>query len=321
MADMSKVTFHVLYDGPALASNEMDVRDLAPALLALGAVLEEANSTLNDSRAKIAVKVRASFKTGCFGIELDVLQSFSQQLQVLFSSEHIASAKQILEWIGLIAGGVGSVTTVTNGLLGLLKWLRGRKINRVVLLDNGLVRVELNEEHIEIERQIIDLYRQFRLRKALEGVLKPLEKDGIDEFAVTNKEQTERFVAISKADAVYFASPDAEVEILSEEEVEMNLQLVNIAFREDNKWRFSDGSTAFYAQVLDQDFLRQVQGNEPFSSGDILKAKLRRTQLLSGDAMKTEYTLLEVLEHRRAGVQLPMQFDREQPEQQNRPKP
>ena len=311
MIEMSKATFHVLYDGPALASNEMDVRDLAPALLALGQVLEEANNALNDNKAKITVKVRASFKTGCFGIELDVLQSLSQQMQMLFSTEGIANAKQILEWIGLISGGITGVGGVGFGLLRFLKWLRGRNIQRVVLLDNGLVRVELDNEHIHIERQVIDLYRQFKLRKALEGVLKPLESEGIDEFAVTDKRQTERFMSIDKAEVRFFASPDSEPEILSEEEVDMNLQLVNVAFREDNKWRFSDGSTSFYAQVLDHNFLRQVQGNEPFSSGDILKARLRRTQYLAGDTMKTEYTLLKVLEHRKAGVQIPIKFDRE----------
>lgn len=311
MENMSKATFHVLYDGPALASHEMDVRDLAPALLALGEVLEESNKALNDNKAKITVKVRASFKTGCFGIELDVIQTFSQQIQMLFSSDSIATAKEILEWIGLIGGGVGAVSGSGYGLLKFIKWLRGRAIHRVVLLDNGLIRVELDDEHIEIERQIIDLYRQFKLRRALEDVLKPLEQEGINEFAVTNKPQTERFVTVSKEERFYFSAPSSEPEILSEEEVEMNLQLVTVSFREDNKWRFYDGSTAFYAQVQDHNFLKQVQGNEPFSSGDILRARLRRTQYLSGETMKTEYTLLEVLEHRKAGAQIPMRFDRE----------
>ncbi len=309
MDDMSKATFHVLYDGPALVSNEMDVRALAPALLALGDVLEEANSAINDGRAKVAVKVRASFKTGCFGIELEVVQSFVKQVSIIFSPDTVATAKNLLEWLGLIAGTGVIVKKGGTGLFALLKWLRGRPVKRVVLLDNGLMRVEVDDEHLDVERQVIELFRQARLRKALEQVLSPLQMEGIDEFAVTDRDQSQRFITVSDHELIYFATPAIEPEILAEEEVELNLQLVNVAFREDNKWRFSDGSNSFYATVQDGNFLRQVRSNEPFASGDILKARLRRTQSLAGDTMKSEYVLLEVIEHRRAGAQIPITFD------------
>lgn len=315
MEEMSKASFNVLYDGPALTSSEMDVRDLAPALLALGSLLEEANSTLNDGRARIAVKVKASFKTGCFGIELDVTQTFLQQMNIIFSNEKVSTAKQLLEWLGLIVGTGTIVAGVGKGLLGLLKWLQGRSFNRVVLLDNGLVRIELDDEHFEVEQQVVELYRQAKLRAALQAVMKPLETPGINEFAVTNKEQSKKFVVVTHEDVAYFAAPELSPELLSEQEVEMNLQLVNIAFKDDNKWRFSDGSTSFYAQVVDQRFLDQVRRNESFSGGDILKARLKRTQSLTGDSMKTEYVLLEVLEHRRAASQIPMHFDFEHPKE------
>jgi len=309
MDDMSKATFHVLYDGPSLANNEMDVRALAPALLAFGDLLEEANAAVNDGRAKVSVRVRASFKTGCFGIEFEVFQSFAKQVSLLLSNESVSTAKQILEWLGLVWDTSAKVGAGAAGLLYLLKWLRGRKIKRVVLVENDVVRVEVGDEHLMVERQVIELYRQAKLRIALEAVLSPLQMDGIDEFAVTDKVQSARFVTVTTDEVDYFATPAIEPEVLSEEDIELNLQLVNVAFREDNKWRFSDGSTSFFATVHDIDFLRQVQGNEPFASGDILKARLRRTQSLVGEQMKTEFVLLKVLEHRRAAAQLPMTFD------------
>jgi hypothetical protein len=57
----------VVYDGPALAEHAMDVRDLAPALLAIAETLEEANTVLNGNRAQVRVQVHASFKTRAAG--------------------------------------------------------------------------------------------------------------------------------------------------------------------------------------------------------------------------------------------------------------
>ena len=66
---MSKETFTIAYDGPALQDGAMEVRDLAPALLALGQLLDAANATLNGDAAKIKLQVKAT-GTGSFEIAL-----------------------------------------------------------------------------------------------------------------------------------------------------------------------------------------------------------------------------------------------------------
>ena len=137
-------------DGPALVNNTMSVNDLAPALLALGKLLEEANQSLNDGAAKIQLNVKGSFKTGCFGIELDVVQSLAQQIGNLFSNTHISTAKEILEWLGLTPKGAAAAGI--GGLLWLLKKLRGRSLKSVTLLDNGRVRFILDKEELTFEQ-------------------------------------------------------------------------------------------------------------------------------------------------------------------------
>lgn len=305
MDDMSKASFNVLYDGPALANSEMDVRDLAPALLALGELLEEANAAVNEGKTQVSVQVKASFKTGCFGVELDVAQGLLQQAEALFRHEHVATAKELLEWLGLIGSPIG-------GLLWLVKKLRGQKVSQVVLLDNGKTRIVVDGEPLEVEQAVVQLYRQLRVRKALESVLRPLDSEGIDTFAVTNLAQTERFIEINKAERVFFKAPDADSEFLSEEETIVNLQLVSISFQDGNKWRFHDGASTFYAAMLDESFIAQVEASAArFGKGDILKARMQRRQVLVGEEIKTEYSVLEVVEHRKAGIQLKMSFTRE----------
>lgn len=88
---MSYAKFQIIYDGPALTDSLMDVRDLAPALLALGDAIEEANFALNRKKSSISLKVNASFQSGCFGIEFDVIQGTLDQALSLFTDNGITS--------------------------------------------------------------------------------------------------------------------------------------------------------------------------------------------------------------------------------------
>jgi hypothetical protein len=299
---MSHANFNILYDGPALADHRMEVRDLAPALLALAATMEEANMLLNGDKAKLAVSVKGSFKTGSFGVDLNVVQTLLSQVTDLFNDTPVTGALNMLTLLGFVATGGA-------GVLGLIKWVRGRKIRRVELLENGSARFYIDDEHYDVEQSVLKLYRYHKLRKALEdAVAKPLERDGIETFAVRVGEGA--FVEVCKAEGAWFIAPEWEVTPLEEVEFECNVQLVNISFRDENKWRFSDGISTFHAAIVDADFLRSVQQNQAvFSKNDLLKVRMGKRQWLQGDDMKTEYTVLKVLEHRHAASQLRLPLD------------
>ena len=89
---MSKKTLYIAYDGPALAAHEMDVKELAPALLAFSTLFEEANSMFNGDRTKIAINVKGSFKSGSFGIDLSVVQDVFQNVLNFGSKQEVQSA-------------------------------------------------------------------------------------------------------------------------------------------------------------------------------------------------------------------------------------
>lgn len=314
MSDMSKAAFHILYDGPALANHEMNVNDLAPALLALGEVVETANEVLNGpKRARVSLNVKASFKTGCFGIELDVAQTLLQQMGVLFSSAQAITAQDLLRWLGFAWDNGDKVLAYGGGLLWLLKKKKGEPIKQATRLESGLVRIMIDDQPYDIEAEVLELYRSTKIRKALNEVLKPLDKEGIDEFAITDKPQSERFFTIRTNDRTYFAPPEAIIEDLPATTTETNLQLVSVSFRQDNKWRFSEGDQPFYATIQDQSFLSRVQENETFSAGDRLRVRLRRTQRIVDGTLKVDYEILDVLDHQKGLSQIPIQFDDDPP--------
>ena len=50
--------FNVVYDGPARGEHRMDVRDLAPVLLAIADLSSSANKELNGEHAEVRLEVR-----------------------------------------------------------------------------------------------------------------------------------------------------------------------------------------------------------------------------------------------------------------------
>ncbi len=56
-AAVEVVDFSVAYEGSSLDNHAMEVRDLAPALLALGQSVDRANTLLNGERASVSLQI------------------------------------------------------------------------------------------------------------------------------------------------------------------------------------------------------------------------------------------------------------------------
>ena len=110
---MSTETFTIAYDGVALRDGAMDVRDLAPALLALGQLMDAANANLNGSAAHIQLQVKATEK-GSFKIAFDLVQDWHQVIQI-FSTPEASGATNLLTWV------VGLGVPAGSGLFGSSK--------------------------------------------------------------------------------------------------------------------------------------------------------------------------------------------------------
>lgn len=303
MLSMKEHSFYIVYDGPALADSEMDVRQLAPALHALGDLLESANRVLHGNAFKTQVKVKGSFKTGCFGIDLVYCQKLLESLVGLFTSEYVNAALNVAGTLGLV-GGAG------YNLVRFIKWLRGRSIRRVVEIDDNIVRIEVDDDHIEIERSIIELFKDIEVRKALDAVVKqPLETDGIESFGSgKDKDSVE---TIAKNEALYFAAPDIADEMISESEYDTVVKVVTVAFQEENMWRLTEGQNTFFAKIEDETFIKDVQANErAFAKDDLFFVTLRKKQFLAEKGnVKTEYAVIKVNDHRSAMRQINLPFE------------
>ncbi|MGE0201781.1 MAG: hypothetical protein AB7P76_12560 [Candidatus Melainabacteria bacterium] len=299
----SNAHFQIIYDGPALETHEMDVRELAPALLAVSDLLEEANAVVNNSTTKVAVRVNGSFKTGSFGIDLTVVQGVYQQIVQLLISEEVQAAASLLGFLGFF--GVDG-----PGVIQVIQWMRNRPIQKVDQTTDGMVSITIEGEMITIEKKVFELLFNFKIRQALEKIVyQPLSREGITSFKVRSKDKNNPFI-IDKNDAELFKSPKQQEQLIAKTETITSLQVVSISFQEDNKWRFTDGSSTFFAVMKDEIFSDRVQHSlENFAKDDILKVKLVSYQYETATGLKTEYEVIEVLEHRRPGTQMKIPFE------------
>ena len=285
--------FYVIYDGWALEHHLMDVRDLAPAMIAVNDLLSNANKALNGDKADLNLKVNASFRAGSFGMELHTVVHFLSQIRDMFASDNasaISNAWTILEIVGFVGGA---------GLIGLIRFLKGKKPTKIIDED-GRLKVYLSEtECYETDGKVVKLYKNRTIVGDLNKMLEPLEKDGIDSFFVSRTgDKKDADLAIDESELTYFEYQEIEND-LSENITETFVQIEAAVFKDNNKWKFDNGGSPINAAILDEEFLRKIDAGElRFGKGDLLKVKLKTIQTFAHGKLKTEFQVIEVLEHK-----------------------
>jgi hypothetical protein len=99
---MSRQAFSIAYNGEGRRDvHSMDVEALAPALLAFGRLIREANTEINGKNATSKVLVTTDFENKCFFINFETILGIVRYVRSLLGDDSVKTAKEILEWIGL----------------------------------------------------------------------------------------------------------------------------------------------------------------------------------------------------------------------------
>jgi hypothetical protein len=296
---VTETAFDLAYQGDALADGQMPVRDLAPSLLALGEIFAEASLLVAPGRPPAALNIQAT-KEGSFIVHL-LLGGWDDMVDI-FSSD---DATTLVNLQSAIIGGAG--------LFAIIKRLRGRAVIATKQTPElGQITLTLDDETtLTVPLAAWNLYGNVEVRKKTRDVVRPLAKPGVDSLVFeVEKEVT---VRVEEEDVDAFELPIGLPEPLGANEVDLVLSIVSVAFKDDNKWRLSDGQTTFYATIRDEHFLKRVSEGEPFRSGDMLRCHLRITQSKDDEGLHTEYEVLSVDEHipRQPQMQIEMPRDNE----------
>ena len=281
----------LVYDGPSLADGSMNVRDLAPALMAIGSFFDDANRIVNGPNATIGVNVRAT-APGSFEILFQVTQTAgSSGILPGDVSQFISTAADLKE----LLVGIGSAGTV--GLIWLIKQLRGRN-PKITKINDEVYTLTVDDKMYEVPLRLLRLYQDIKIRRNIEDMIKPLREPGID--VVHFRERDSIIQSISKKDIPSFTLPD-EREVIIDKTTHLALSLVSVVFKEGNKWRLTDGTSEFLVTIKDERFLKDIdEAAVTFSKRDILVCELRTIQWQTFAGLITEHEVLKVLEHRTA---------------------
>lgn len=293
---MSKASFIVAFEGPGVRDGSIDVRDLAPALLSLGQLVDAANRAVNGDNHPARLHAKA-VSHGSFEVSLDVVLSGWEYVRDILLSDDVDGAKQLVEWIGIVA-------TPTATLFGVYRFLKGRKPD-AVRRSGGRITIELDGQSLEVPLEVLRIYQDVAVNDAVQRLTDSLESEAIDAIEFrdpTGGSPTERLTA---ADREAFVLPEPERPVLTDETRQMALSIRSLAFQEGNKWRLFDGQNVITATIEDSEFLRRVERNiVRFAKSDILVCEVRTVQRQTKTGLQTEHFVKKVVEYRSAPSQI-----------------
>ena len=310
--DTSKKVITIAYCGPAVDNGTMDVRDLAPALLAFSDFIRAANKALNNDDSKISVRVNADFHQGSFEIQLAVIKTLAQKVQELWDTPGI-DAGGILALLGL------GVAANDYGLIDLIKKIGGKVIKSITdskeQPGKSIVKVEGDNNVIVVDSKVVGLYKDTEIRGNIEKALSPLQREGIDAFEVRNeaKDGNRAVKRITKEEipCFYVSKPSSGNDDTTNISTQcVWVQLLNVSF-EDLKWKLSLGDAKIHAMLNDEDFKKKIDKHKVwFAKGDMLKVQLETTQQIKENGTITnQYAILKVEEVRHSKEETELPFE------------
>lgn len=300
---VSRHAFSVAYNGDGRKDNHsIDVEALAPALVAFGKLIREANVEFNGKKATANVMVVSDFEHKCFQINFELALSFYEQLKTLIGTDDVIAAKSILEWLGLIA--TGTLGTLT--FLEFLKWKRGRKIESVQKLTDqdasGSVVVTIEGEKNTVTNHVYNLTINPKALRATRDAFLPVGRDGFDRLELRQDSAIVEIIEPVEVEAILASCVSGLAENDDvDPEVERTTAWLSVYSPvydlTADKWRFRYGKEIIYADISETKIAEDalLRGGAP--ANDSYQVKLEITTKVDGKGKKSKpsYRIEEVI--------------------------
>lgn len=289
----------IRYDGPALSDHEMDVRDLAPALLALADIIHFANKRFNGDAADMRVLVNADVEQRCFMLDLSLVQSLLEQAKGFFGSDHVKTAKEIAEWIGLAGGGAVSLFKLIH-FIGK----RGEAGTTIDVAQNGDGNIVINGDGntIIVPPAVYQLAQDPQIVDRAKEVVKPLQKPGYRSLSFIDGDR-ETFEISAEDASSFMAATPAPPDTLPTESVSQirgGVRIKSPQYEGTAKWSLLWNGRAIDAEMAEAaaDWVKSFQANQVSAPpNSVLEVSMTETVKLDDKGLavgKPTYVVREV---------------------------
>jgi hypothetical protein len=182
----SQHSFHIsFYVSRAPEDHQIEVDKLIPALTGASQLVKLANSQLTKGTFDASLLIDASFKDRCFSIDFNLILSATESL---LSTTGVRTAKELLEWVGLLCGPVGLLS-----LIKFLAWKNGRKIERrekIPAKDEEAASYKIyvfgDSNTVTVNRDILQMAETPKISQAVKQLLSPITDDKFDEVKIAS---------------------------------------------------------------------------------------------------------------------------------------
>ncbi len=302
----------IAYTGPLLDHGEMDVKELAPALIAFADLVENVNTIIGGEQPIKVLVNQDSIQRGSFDVTLLLMvDSILEQAKLFMGVADESGLSALVEILGFAGSSCASIFT-------LIKWINGRQIKSIEDKSPNIAEITLDDDkRIQTNKKTMKVFLDLKCRVNIERVISPLLIDGIDGFELRdpeNKTDKAPLETIKKSEVGIFKSPPAQ----KMEDVESKgatqrliVQIIAPNF-EGGKWRLSDGNNPFWATIEDEDFLRKINTHSlVFGKGDVLIVNCHMQQFIKNGKLSSEWFIEKVLDIKlqKEQIQLPFEYN------------
>lgn len=310
MAALTKKKMDLIYrlEGPAVDEG-VDIFKLSPLLMSIGKMIQEGQEITHPGGHELGVNIKP-FEKGSFVIELSVFaQTNLQQLLDVVNTDSVADVKELLEWLGLIAGTGGGVV----GLIKLYKFLKGPPKKTEEVGANEIKITAKDDNSITVNKNTFALFQNVNIQQHINGIYGNfLGQEGVEKvssYIKDDKETTQ--VVVEKEDVAYFNPANAIIEEASEDEnrnitnVLLNAKRISLEGEPDN-WSFRKGQREILkANIKDEGFLDKIKTGEiRLASGDLLEVTLVEIQTVDKNGqVHTKNEIIKVLNYKKGPSQ------------------
>lgn len=269
------------YHGEAVDSGRLDVYEAAANMMAFSDFVTAAGKSMYGPKVHLKAEV-SGFRAGSFvtDVTFQLALPAASLLGLVDVQEMLKTLKDALDIWKHLRGvppakvehkaGDGDHIEVTNNS------------GEVIIVNRPSVTLVLNDEA--------------GARAVEQFIARPLSKAGIESLMISAGSTP--VASIRSSEAAFFTAVSATIPIYSNE-LDYALTIETAAFKDGNKWRFSDGGSSFYAEIVDEAFLAKIDQGEAFAKGDALRVRMRIEQSRQGSELTTVRTVVTVHEHLR----------------------